>query len=426
MDRAEAVARDEADPLAGLRDAFRLPPGVVYLDGNSLGALPAAVPGRVREVVEEEWGGGLIRSWNQAGNHAGTDAGNDAGNDAGWVHLPGRVAARIAPLVGAAADEVVVADSTSVDLFKALVAARRLRPDRRVILTDDRNFPTDRYVAAGVAGLVPGTELVVVPPENLVARLGDDDVAVLTLTHVDYRSGRRHDAAALTATAHAAGAVTVWDLSHSAGAVPVDLGAWGADLAVGCTYKFLNGGPGAPAYLYAARRHHEALMSPVPGWFGHDRPFDFAGSYVPAPDASRFAAGTPPILSLAALDAALAVWDEVDPSAVAARAAALTGLFLELVDERLGGLGVTAVTPRDPDRRGAQVSLSHPDAYAVVQALAARGVIGDHRPPDLARFGFAPLYVRHQDVWDAVDALADVLHTRAHDDPRFHRRATVV
>lgn len=409
MERTELADRDADDPLAALRDGFELPSGVVYLDGNSLGALQTAVRERVARVVGDEWGRGLIRSW----------------NDAGWVRLPARVAARLAPLVGAAADELVVTDSTSVDLFKALVAARRLRPDRRVILTDDRNFPTDRYVAEGVAALLPDTEVVAVPPEGIAARLGPD-VAVLTLTHVDYRSGRMADAAELTAAAHDAGAVTVWDLSHSAGAVPVDLTGWRADLAVGCTYKYLNGGPGAPAYLFAAARHHDALRTPIQGWFGAARPFGFAGAYTPAADARRFAAGTPPVLSLAALDAALAVWEEVDPAAVFRRAQALTDTFVTLVDERLAGLGVEVVSPRDAGVRGAQVSLRHPDADAVMQALIARGVIGDVRPPDLLRFGFAPLYVRSVDVWDAVEALREVLVTRAHEDPAHRLPREVV
>jgi kynureninase len=406
VERARCVVSDRDDPLAPCRAHFALPEGLRYLDGNSLGALQPAVAARLRSVVEDEWGRGLITSW----------------NDAGWVDLPARVAGRLAPLLGARPDELAVADSTSVNLFKALLAARGLRPTRHVLLTDDANFPTDRYVAESAARL-GGLEVRVVPAGQVVDHL-DQDTAVLTLTHVDYRSGRLQDGAALTAAAHAAGAVTVWDLSHSAGAVDVDLSGWGADLAVGCTYKYLNGGPGAPAYLFAARRWHEHLTSPIPGWFGHAEPFAFAPEYHPAGGARRFLGGTPPVLSLAALDAALAVWDGVDPAAVAAKGRALTALFVDLVEERCGER-VEIVSPRAAHDRGAQVSLRHPEAYAVTRALAARGVVGDHRPPDLLRFGFAPLYVRHVDVFDAVEVLADVLESGAWDRPAFHHRRTV-
>jgi kynureninase len=323
--------------------------------------------------------------------------------------------------VGADADELAVADSTSVDLFKALVAARQLRPDRHVLVTDDANFPTDVYVAQGVGALVD-LEVRVVPSARVVDHL-DVDTAVLALTHVDYRTGRLHDAAALTTAAHEAGAVAVWDLAHSAGAVDVDLHAWGADLAVGCTYKYLNGGPGSPGYLYVARRWHGEVASPIRGWFGHARPFAFDLDYEPAAGAARFLAGTPPVLSMAALETALEVWDGVDPATVAAKGRSLTTAFVELVDERCGGQ-VEVVSPRDAHQRGAQVSLRHGHAYALTQALIDRGVIGDHRPPDLVRFGFAPLYVRHVDVYDAVEVLADLLHTGAWDRPEFHARRT--
>jgi kynureninase len=406
MDRQACSEMDERDVLAPLRDRFRLPVGVRYLDGNSLGALQPAVAERVRRTVDVEWGEALIRSWNEAG----------------WVELPGRVAGRLAPVVGADADELAVADSTSVDLFKALVAARGLRADRHVLLTDDANFPTDLYVAVGAARLCD-LEVRVVPSDEVADHL-DVDTAVLTLTHVDYRTGRLHDAAGLTAAAHAAGAVVVWDLSHSAGAVDVDLHAWDADLAVGCTYKYLNGGPGAPAYLYAARRWHDDLANPVPGWFGHAEPFAFAREHRPAAGAARFLGGTPPILSLAALDAALEVWDGLDAALVAAKGRTLTTLFVDLVDAACAGR-VEVVSPRDPHERGAQVSLRHPQAHALTQALVAAGVVGDHRPPDLVRFGFAPLYVRHVDVFDAVEVLAGLLESGAWDRPEHHARRTV-
>jgi kynureninase len=406
VDRETCETMDAADVLAPLRGRFRIPDGVRYLDGNSLGALQPAVADRIRRVVDDEWGEGLIRSWNEAG----------------WVDLPNRVAGRVAVLVGADPDELAVTDSTSVDLFKTLVAARQLRPDRHVLLTDDANFPTDVYVAGGVADLVD-LEVRVVPSTQVAAHL-DDDTAVVALTHVDYRTGRLHDAPGLTAAAHAAGAVVVWDLAHSAGAVDVDLHAWDADLAVGCTYKYLNGGPGSPGYLYVARRWHDQVVSPIRGWFGHAQPFDFGADYVPAAGAARFLCGTPPVLSMAALDAALEVWDGVDPAVVAAKGRSLTTAFVELVDQRCHG-SVEIVSPRDAHGRGNQVSLRHPHAYALTQALIDRGVIGDHRPPDLVRFGFAPLYVCHVDVFDAVEVLAEVLDTGAWDRPEYHARRTV-
>ncbi len=407
MDRRRCLEADLADPLAAARTHFALPEGLIYLDGNSLGALQPVVAARLRDVVEHEWGAGLIRSW----------------NDAGWVELPRRIAGRLAPLLGADRTELAVTDSTSANLFKALAAARRLRPDRHVLLTDDANFPTDVYVAQGLATLTGDLEVRVVHTDEVASHL-DAEVAVLTLTHVDYRTGRLHDPVDLTAAAHAVGAVTVWDLSHSTGALDVDLHRWDADLAVGCTYKYLNGGPGSPAYLYVAQRWHEEISTPVQGWFGHAQPFAFSLGYQPAPGAERFHDGTPPVLSMAALESALEVWEGIDRAQLAAKAAELTDRFIALVDERCDDT-VEVVTPRDPTRRGAQVSLRHAHADALTQALIARGVIGDHRPPDLVRFGFAPLYVRHVDVCDAVEQLREVLATRAWDRPEHHARRTV-
>jgi kynureninase len=404
--RAAAEAADAHDPLGALRQRFHLPEGVVYLDGNSLGALQPSVAERVRRTVEVEWGEDLIRSWDAAG----------------WVELPAAVAAKLAPLIGADADEVAVTDSTSANAFKAMVAARRLRPDRRVLLTDDANFPSDVYVAGGVADLLDA-ELRIAPSAEIVDHL-DEDVALVTLTHVDYRSGRLHDPVTVTRAAHEVGALAVWDLAHSAGAVEVDLHGWDADLAIGCTYKFLNGGPGAPGYLYARRELADELDSPIRGWFGHAEPFAFGDGWQPAAGAARFLDGTPPVLSMVALDAALEVWDGVALADAVAKARALTDRFVALVDARCGD-AVEVVSPRDATLRGAQVSLRHPEAYALTQALIARGVIGDHRPPDVVRFGFAPLYVRHLDVWDAVDTLADLLATGAWDRPEFHARGVV-
>ena len=405
MERTDAEALDAEDPLGPLRDRFTLPDGVVYLDGNSLGALQPAVADAVERAARRDWGEGLIRSWNRT-----TDG-------PGWVGLPRRIAAALAPLVGADAGEIAVTDSTSVELFGVLTAMARLRPGRRTIATQDGDFPTDRYVAASVADLL-GLDVRTAPRSAVQAAL-DDDVAVVVLSEVDYRTGARHDATAVTAAAHAVGALAVWDLSHSTGALDVDLHTWHADAAVGCTYKYLNGSPGSPAYLYVARRHHAAARPPVAGWFGHEQPFAFADDYVPAADASRFLAGTPPVLSMVALEAALTIQREVPTEARAAKVRSLTELFVALVDERCGDLGVEVVTPRSPEARGAQVSLRHEHADRVMRALVDRGVIGDHRPPDLLRFGFSPLYVRHVDVVAAVDVLVDVLAAERWRDERY-------
>ncbi|MGZ4458801.1 MAG: kynureninase [Nocardioidaceae bacterium] len=406
LDRAWAQERDAASPLRGRRDLFSLPADVVYLDGNSLGALPRAVPDRLAAVVAEEWGRGLISSW----------------NDAGWVHLSRRVGAKIARLVGAGAEDVLVGDSTSVTLFKTMVAACRLRPDRRVVVIEPTTFPTDGYVAAGVARTL-GLELRWCDPADPAAAL-DDDVALLCLTHVDFRTGAMFDLDALTRAAHDAGALMLWDLCHSAGAVPVDLTAADADLAVGCTYKYLNGGPGSPAFVWVHPRHQAAIEQPVTGWFGHARPFAMDRDYEPAAGITRMASGTPPVLALSALDTALDVFDGVSLDAVRAASLSLTGYFIDLVDARLGRL-FEVVTPRSPARRGSQVSLRHDAAYGVVQALIARGVVGDFRAPDVARFGFAPLYVTHTDVYDAVDHLVAVMDEQEYADPAYATRNAV-
>lgn len=407
--RAEASALDALDPLGALRDAFLLPDGLVYLDGNSLGPLSRAARDRVARAVSEEWGRDLVRSWTVHG----------------WIDLPSRVAATLAPLLGAEADEVAVADSTSVNLFKLLRAALWLRPGRGAILSEAGNFPTDLYVAEGLASLLGGrAELRTVSREGLRGALAAD-VAVLLLTHVDFRTGEMHDARALGEAAHYAGALVLWDLSHSAGAVEVDLGAWEADLAVGCGYKYLNGGPGAPAFAYVARRHHAALRSPLQGWLGHADPFAFDPAYTPAPGVARLQCGTPPILSLAALEEGVRLVASAGIGPLRAKSVALTELFVSLVERDLAVHGVTIASPRDPGRRGSQVSLRHPEAYAVVQALVERGVVGDFRPEDLLRFGFAPAYVRFVAVWDAVAALEEVLASRAWDRPDLKRRAKV-
>ena len=406
-----ALARDAEDRLAPLRDGFALPDGVIYLDGNSLGALPRNVAARVASAVEGEWGQGLIRSWNEAG----------------WIDLPARVGARIAPLIGADPACVVAADSTTVNLFKTVSAALALRPDRRRIVTETRNFPTDNYIAEGVIRQCGGRhELVHAADADAVIASLDADTAVLMLSHVNYRDGAVHDMAGLTRAAHNAGALVIWDLAHSAGVLPLDLAGCDVDFAVGCGYKFLNGGPGAPAFLYAAERHHGGFAQPLSGWFGHADPFGFDPHYRPAGDITQYLCGTPPVISMVALEAALELLDKVDLRDVHAKSQALTDFFIELVEARCAGHGLTLVSPRDAARRGAQVSLSHPTAgYAIVSALIADGVIGDFRAPDILRFGFAPLYTRFADVWHAVDRLAAILDGRLWDRPEFHARRTV-
>jgi kynureninase len=409
LTRTACQALDAADPLAGWRERFALPDGVIYLDGNSLGPLPRATAGVLEDVVRRQWGRDLITSWNRHG----------------WVDLPQRLGAKLARLLGAAAHEVVVADSTSVNLFKLVAAALGLRPGRRVVLSERGNFPTDLYVAQGLGDLLgERLELRLVSSDEIEAAL-DDDTALLMLTHVDYRSGRMHDMARLTRAAHDAGALALWDLAHSAGAVPVDLRGAGADLAVGCGYKYLNGGPGAPAFLFVAERWHAEIRQPITGWFGHASPFAFDPAYRPAAGITRFLAGTPPILSMKALEVGIDMLLEADARDLRQKSVALTETFIRLVEERCGDFGLALASPRAAERRGAQVALRHDDGYPIVQALIGRGVIGDFRAPDLLRFGFAPLYVRFVDVWDAVDALLAVMSGRLWDHPAYQQRAAV-
>ncbi|MEO7411518.1 MAG: kynureninase [Sphingomicrobium sp.] len=388
------------------RDRFCLPEGVIYLDGNSLGAMPAAAPTRIARTVETEWGKDLITSWNR--------------HD--WIGLPQRLGASIARLVGAEADEVVVCDSTSVNLFKLLAAALDARPGRRTILTEKGNFPTDLYIAEGLARMV-GATVRAVPADEIVSALGED-VAVLMLTEVDYCSGRRHDMDALTAAAHRAGALALWDLSHSAGAIAIDLNGCGADLAVGCGYKYLNGGPGAPAFLFVRRDLQNRLTNPLSGWMGHAAPFAFAADYAPAPGLKRFLTGTPSVIAMAALESGLATFDGIEMTALEAQSAVLSETFIRAVEANCPVLQLAS--PRDPATRGSHVVFAHLDAYPIMQALIARGVIGDVREPDLLRFGFAPLYNRVEDVVEAARILADVIATKAYDTPDYRRRAAFI
>jgi kynureninase len=428
--RDACLALDRSDVLAPLRDRFALEAadaeGLIYLDGHSLGPLPRSTAARLRHIVDEEWGRGLVRSWNTAG----------------WITLAQRIADRIAPIVGAAAGELVVADSTSVNLHKALSTATRIAaadaPARRTLLSERSNFPSDLYVAETVAHQ-HGCDLRLVDAGELAAAI-DAETAVVLAAHVDFRSGRAHDMVRVTRAAHAAGALIVWDLAHSAGAMPVPLHGDGpadgaADFAVGCGYKYLNGGPGAPAFLWAHPRHTrrmdaEAWRPPLAGWFGHADPFAFETAYRPAPGAARFLCGTPPILSLAALecgvDCLLAAAPAGGLAAIRRKSVALTDLFIALVEDRCAGFGLSIVTPLDAAQRGSQVSVARAeDAYAVMQALIARGVVGDFRAPDVLRFGFAPLYTRFVDVWDAVERLVHVLESGEWRDERFRRRSAV-
>ena len=413
---------DAQDPLRDLRHQFDLPPGVIYLDGNSLGVLPRATAARVAEVVTQEWGQGLIRSWNSAG----------------WFDAPRRAGDKIARLVGASPNEVVATDSTSINLFKvlstALNMAREDAPQRNTLVSERSNFPTDLYIAEGLCR-ERGSTLTLVEPEEVAGSL-TANVAVLMLTHVNYRTGAMHDMASVTGAAHEAGILTVWDLAHSAGAVPVDLNGAQADFAVGCGYKYLNGGPGAPAFVWVHPRHANRFWQPLAGWWGHASPFAFSADYQPAPGITRYLCGTQPIISMAALECGLDTLLTAEPlggmAALHAKSLALTDLFIELVETRCAGHGLTLATPRDQGQRGSQVCLARATgAYAIVQALIARGVIGDFRAgdggihPDILRFGFTPLYIGFEDVWNAVEHLKQVLDTREWQQPEFNQKHAV-
>ncbi len=408
MNRQDCLELDRMDPLAAIRSAFELPSDVIYLDGNSLGAAPRAVWQRLEKLVQQEWSEGLIRSWNEAD----------------WFTMPGRVGDKLAPLLGARTGQVVAADSTSINLYKALVAALRLRPGRSQVIGDATNFPTDLYLLQAATAAVGEYRLAHVEPEAIASAVSED-TAVVALSHVDYRSGRLHDMAAITAATHDAGGLTVWDLAHSAGALPLALDEDGADFAVGCGYKYLNGGPGAPAFLYVAERHQGQIEPALPGWMGHAAPFAFASEYEPAPGITRNLCGTPPLISLAALEAALEIWTEVDMAALRHKSQELGQLFIARIEAACAGHGLELASPRDPEQRGSQVSFHHPEGFGLVQALIGRGVIGDFRDPDIMRFGFAPLYLRFADVWDAVEHLAQILRSGEWDQAAFRSRQAV-
>jgi kynureninase len=399
--RAHFERLDETDELGALREEFVLPDGLIYLCGNSLGALPRAASERVRTTVEAEWGQGLVGSWNTAG----------------WFDKPVAVGDRLARLVGAGAGEVLAADSTSINLFKVLSAALALRPERKTVVAEAGSFPTDLYLLAGVTELLGGYEHRLVE-DDLEAAI-DGRVAVALINHVDYRTGRLRDMAALTALAHRHGVLVVWDLCHSAGALPVHLNACEADFAVGCTYKYLNAGPGAPAFTYVAKRHQERARQPLTGWMGHASPFTFDLEYTPSEGIRRFSAGTPPIVAYTPLEASLDIWDRVNLADVRAKSVKLTDLFIELTAD------LDVVAPADSALRGSQVSLRHNESYAVMRALIDRGVVGDFRAPDMMRFGFTPLYTRYTDVWDAVEILREILASESWRDPKYAVRTKV-
>ncbi|WP_433247234.1 kynureninase [Streptosporangium sp. CA-135522] len=404
ISRADCVALDADDPLKHLRDEFVLPDGTIYLVGNSLGAMPRAASAATARVVEQEWGRQLVGGWNSAG----------------WFDLPLTTGDRLAPLIGAGPGQVAVGESTSINIVKAVTAALGLRPGRRVVISDLANFPTDRYVVEGLVKALDGYE---------VRDIGDldealsDDVACVLLSEVDYRTGERHDTAAVTARVQAAGALMIWDLCHSVGAFQVDMSA--ADFAVGCTYKYLNAGPGAPAFIYVHPRHQATAEHMLTGWHGHAAPFAFEAGFRPAEGIRRFTVSTPHVLSFAPLNASLDIWERVDLAEARAKSVALTSLFIDLVEEAGAPYGLELVSPRDPERRGSQVSLRHPDGYPVMRALIDRGVHGDFRAPDVLRFGFAPLYIRFADVYDAAAILAEVLREEHWRDERYRQRLAV-
>ncbi|MDP4570294.1 kynureninase [Pseudomonas sp. BNK-6] len=414
IDKNHCLRLDEQDPLAPLRQQFALPEGVIYLDGNSLGARPVAALERARQVIEQEWGDGLIRSWNSAG----------------WRDLSQRLGDRLAPLIGAGSGEVVITDTTSINLFKVLSAALQVQaqraPERRVIVSESSNFPTDLYIAEGLTRMLEqGYSLRLVDsPEQLPAAI-DQDVAVVMLTHVNYKTGYMHDMQAVTGLIHEAGALSLWDLAHSAGAVPVELNRSGADYAIGCTYKYLNGGPGSQAFAWVAPALCNLVTQPLSGWFGHARQFDMATQYEPASGIARYLCGTQPITSLAMVECGLEVFEQTDMQSLRRKSLALTDLFIELVEQRCAGHDLKLVTPRDHAKRGSHVSFEHPEGYAVIQALIARGVIGDYREPRIMRFGFTPLYTRFSEVWDAVQILGEILDQKTWAQAQFQVRHSV-
>jgi kynureninase len=409
LSRADLEALDKADPLAPFRARFDLPEGVIYLDGNSLGALPKETPARLARVAQAEWGADLIKSWNAHG----------------WFDAPQRIGAKIGKLIGAGEGETIVADSTSINLYKALSAALSINSGRKIVLSERGNFPTDLYMAQGlIAQLGQGHELRLAEPKDFPAAIADD-VAVVLLTHASYRTGFLYDMDAVTRAAHAKGALIIWDLAHSAGAVPLTLAKADYDFAVGCGYKFLNGGPGAPSFIAIAKKHQQNFAPVLSGWFGHARPFDFSQDYAPSPGIARASVGTPPVLSLAALEVGVDLALEAPIAALHAKAMRQYDVFAALMEQQLHGHGFTLAAQDGPGGRGSQITYRHEQGWPIMQALIANGVIGDFRAPDIVRFGFTPMYLGFAELWDAVAILKRIMQARSWDDPRFHARAKV-
>ena len=409
MTRKDFEELDHEDQLAFFREEFAIPPDVIYMDGNSLGAMPKVVAGRVREVTEREWGDDLIKSWNSAD----------------WFHAPRRIGDKIAQIIGADAGEVVATDSTSINLFKVLAAALVINSDRTVIVMEGSNFPTDNYITQGLVEFLGAQHQIrFVEKDDLLDAI-NDRVAVVSLTDVHYKTGHRLDMQAITARAQQHGALTVWDLCHSAGAVPVDLNGANADFAVGCGYKYLNGGPGAPAFIFVAKRHQNRVRQPLTGWWSHSAPFDFTRDYQSGEGIDRMLCSTQPIISLCALEVGVDIMARADISKIREKSKKMADEFIALVEQKCGGYGFGIASPRSADHRGSQVSLTHRNGYAIMQALIDRGVIGDFRAPDILRFGFTPLYLRYVDVWDAVDILADIMANEIWQDPKYQIRAAV-
>jgi kynureninase len=393
--------------FAATKALFHIPDGVIYLDGNSLGAMPKIAAARAKSMISDEWGEMLIRGW----------------NDAGWMEQPKRVGDLVARLIGAAPGTVVMGDTLSIKVYQALASALEMNPDRKVVVSDNGNFPTDLYIADGLIKSLDKGHVLKTPNPEDVESLINDDLAVLMLTHVDYRTGRMYDMKRITKMAHDAGAIVIWDLAHSAGAVPVDLAGCEADFAVGCTYKYLNGGPGAPAFIYVRPDHAKTVRPALSGWLGHAAPFAFDLEYSPAPDVSRMRVGTPPVIQMTVLEEAMKAWDGVEMADIRKRSIELCEQFIAGVEASCPMLELAS--PRDANKRGSQVSFRFEDGYAVMQALIARGVIGDFRAPDIIRFGFTPLYIDNNDVDGAVRILAEIMETRAWDKPEFHKRNAV-
>jgi kynureninase len=407
--RADCERLDRDDPIRAFRDRFRLPPGVIYLDGNSLGALPKAAARRVAEVVDVEWGEHLVDGWLKDN----------------WMGLSEVLGDKVAKLIGADPGEVIVVDTTSINVHKVIAAAMLMRPDRRTLLTDSGNFPTDVYMAQGLVEFLERQHRIKVVGEEEVAEAIDEDTAAVFLTQLNYRTGRLHDMARITRAAHAKGALAIWDLAHTAGCVPIELNRIQADFAVGCGYKYLNGGPGAPAFVFAPKRHHDKVRQPLTGWLGHANPFEFGLDYKPAKGIRQWRASSPPILGIVAMEAGIDDMIEFGVERVREKSLALTGLFMNLVDARLARHGFSIATPRAPGSRGSQVALRHKNGWPVMQALKARKVIGDFREPDIVRFGFAAPYVRFVDIWDAVDHLTQVMETGEWKKPEFQAKKWV-